>query len=238
MRGMATPRIRLLTAAAIAFALAVPLSGRNQDASALQGSEPPPNGVWVDSLDLSKTAIRRPRAQRGQATPAAPLTYKLAGASYAHALPLVSDGDVTIDLAGAATRFVAMVGVDDGAPPQPGRADAPPPPPPPAGSVVFGAWVDGRKAFESEIMRRGDAPKMVSVDLTGAKTLVLAVVDANDGTAGDNADWAGAAIVTAPGQQARISVAAPSVEQPPAIAASRTAAPMINYPRITGATPG
>ena len=88
-------------------------------------------------------------------------------------------------------------------------------------------------------MKRGDAPQPVSVDLTGAKTLVLAVVDANDGTAGDNADWAGAAIVTAPGA-AGADPASPRrrVEAPPPIAPSRIAAPMINYPRITGATPG
>jgi hypothetical protein len=56
-------------------------------------------------------------ASRGLTTPPAPLTFKLAGVTYAHALPLVSDGDLAIDLAGAATCFVAMVGVDEGAPP-------------------------------------------------------------------------------------------------------------------------
>jgi alpha-galactosidase len=240
MRRMEYQHARLgVSALALALALSVPLASRPaQDLPALQGAEPPTNGVWVDSLDLSKAPIRRPRGQRGQTTPPPPLAFKLAGVTYAHALPLQSDGDLAIDLGGAATRFVAMIGVDDGAPPQPGRADAPPPPPSPAGSVVFGVWVDGRKAFESEVMKRGDAPRTVSVDLTGAKTLVLAVIDANDGTAGDTADWAGAAIVTTAGQQARISVAPPASEQPPTIAASRTAEPMINYPRITGATPG
>ena len=58
-------------------------------------------------------------------------------------------------------------------------------------------------------MKRGDAPKLVSVDLTGAKTLTLAVIDANDGTAGDNANWAGAAIIMAPGAQAQARRRAP-----------------------------
>jgi len=166
--------------------------------------------------------------------------------TYPHALPLQSDGDVTIDLGGAAATFVAIIGVDDGPPPQPQLPPQASPPgpqrgpagPPAPGSVVFGAWVDGRKVFESDVMKRGDAPRPVSIDLAGAKQLVLAVVDANDGTAGDNAEWAGAAIIARPGQQAQIRIAPPVKGAPPAIAPSRTAAPMINYPRITGATPG
>jgi alpha-galactosidase len=103
---------------------------------------------------------------------------------------------------------------------------------------VFGAWLDGRKVFESDVMHRGDTPKPVSIDLAGARTLVLAVVDANDGTAGDTAEWSGAAIVAQPGQQSQVRVAPAVTEAQLAIAPSRTAAPMINYPRITGATPG
>jgi alpha-galactosidase len=131
-----------------------------------------------------------------------------------------------------------MIGVDDGTPPAAAAADATPPPPPPPGSVIFGVWVDGKKAFESDVMKRGDQPRLVSVDLKGARKLVLAVVDANDGTAGDNANWAGAAIVLAPGTQAKPIVAETPPAAPPRIAPSKASAPMINYPRITGATPG
>jgi alpha-galactosidase len=235
MRAMTTAR--LIPAASLSLLLTATLAGFGQDPAALQGADPPANGVWVDTLDLSKAPIRRPRPQRGQnAAAPAPLVFRLGGATYAHALPLQSDGDVAIDLGGAATRFVAMVGVEDAAPP---AATAPPnATPPPAGSVVFGAWVDGKKVFESDVMKRGDAPKPVSVDLTGARTLVLAVIDANDGTAGDNANWAGAAVIAAPGKQGSIRVAPPVVEAAPAIAPSRSSAPMINYPRITGGTPG
>src|SRR6266545_540784 len=229
---MTKPRLRFATAAALTLAVSLPLAGARQDAAALQGADPPANGIWVDSLDLSKTPIRRPRGQRGQTTPPPPLTFRLGGATYAHALPLQSDGDLTIDLGGTATKFVAMIGVDDGGTPAPNA------PPAPSGSVVFGAWVDGKKVFESNVMKRGDTPKPVSIDLAGAQKLVLAVMDANDGTAGDNADWGGAAIIAAAGKQASIRVAPPVPEATPSIAASRTSAPTINYPRITGATPG
>jgi hypothetical protein len=120
MRDMRQTR-RLLLVFAAAFALATPLAGR-QEAAVLQGADPPQNAVWVDSLDLSNAPIRRPRAQRGQ-TAAAPLVFRLGGATYAHALPLLSDGDLAIDLGGAALKFVAVVGIDDG---QPQAGGAPP----------------------------------------------------------------------------------------------------------------
>jgi len=234
---------RFLLASALTVALATPLAGSRQDSAALQGADPPQHGVWVDSLDLKDVAVRRGRGQRGSTTPPPPLVYRLGGATYTHGLPLQSDADVTIDLGGAATKFVAMIGVDDPLPQPPsatGRGPAPTAPagPPILGSVVFGAWVDGKKVFESEVMKRGDAPRPVSIDLAGAQTLVLAVIDANDGTAGDNADWAGAVVITQPDRQSQIKIAPPVREAAPTIAPSRTAVPMINYPRITGATPG
>jgi len=213
------------------------LSLSAQDAESLQKADAPPNGVWVDSLDLTAATIRRPRPQRGQSSPQ-PIAIRLGGATYAHGVPAQSDGDVTIDLGGGAARFVSMVGIDDGAAPRELPPGTPPAPPPAPGSVVFGVWVDGRKAFESDVMHRGDAPKLVSVDLKGAKRLVLSVIDANDGTGGDSADWAGAAVIKASGAQAQPKVVAPQAAAPPTIAPSHSAAPMINYPRVTGATPG
>jgi len=196
-----------------------------QDAAVFQRADAPSNAVWVDSLDLSKAAIRRPRAGRGQPTPPPALVFSLGGTTYAHALPLLSDADLTIDLKGSATKFSAMVGIDD-------TVKAP------AGSVIFGVWVDGKRAADSGVMRGGDAPKLLTADLTGAKRLVLAVIDANDGTGGDTAEWGGAMIALASGTQAKPEVIVPSAEDAPAIASSKTSSPLINYPRITGATPG
>src|SRR6185437_2177059 len=237
---MTATRHQFFLAAACAFGLAAVVIHPTlsaQDAEALQKADAPANGIWLDSLDLTNATIRRPRQGRGQTTPT-PIAIKLGGATYAHGVPAQSDGDIVVDLGGGATRFLAMVGVDDGMPPQPQRADAPAPPPPPPGSVVFGVWVDGKKVFESDVMPRGDAPKLVSVGLKGAKRLALAVIDANDGTAGDNGDWAGAAIIKASGSQRQPSVIVADPGKTPAIAPSHSAAPMINYPRVTGATPG
>ena len=230
-------RLHLHTAVATATAVCLTLFAsvpRAQEAAVLQRADAPPNGVWLDTLDLRGVQLRpQPRPQRGQTPP--PRVFALAGVTYPHAVPLRSDADMTIDLDGAA-RFMSLVGVEDA--PQPAGQAGANPQAAPAGSVVFGVWVDGRSVFDSGVMKRGDAPKLVSVDLTGAKRLVLAVVDANDGTAGDTALWAGALILTAAGTQKLPEIAAPSSGQAPQIAASRSTEPMINYPRITGATPG
>ena len=229
----------ICAAALIAFTGTYRLTA--QDAPALQSADPPANGIWVDSLDLSKAPIRRGRGQRGQTTPPAPLVFKLSGATYAHALPLTSDGDVAIDLAGHATKFVAMVGVDDGAPPQAPAAGAPPPPPPAPGSVVFGVWVDGKKVAR---LRRDEAAatrrsRCRSIS-RARRRLVLAVNDGNDGTGGDNADWARRARDHG-GQRDRRRRKSSIAPSPKRRRRSRRAAPpsrRLNYPRITGATPG
>jgi alpha-galactosidase len=205
---------------------------RAQDAAALQGTDPPANGVWVDSLDLSTLpagTIRRPRAPRGQrAGPPVPTpapVIALGGVVYPHAVPLQSsDVDLAIDLYGHAVRFASMVGIDDAI-----KAGQ--------GSVIFGVWVDGKKMADSGLMRGGDAPKLLSVDVTGAQHLVLSVIDGNDGTGFDSADWAGA-VITMRAPQERPTLVAMPVEPAPPIAASHSAEPQLNSPRITGATPG
>jgi len=233
-----SPTSQTSCASAVAVLCAAGLVGsiefgpiRAQSAPELQKSDPPAHAVWVDSLDLSKASIRRPRPGRGGrgATPPPgpppPLTFVLGGVDYPHAVPLTADSDLVIDIKGQAVRFQSMVGVDDGV--GPGR-----------GSVAFGVWVDGKKVADTGVMRGGDAAKLLSVDLAKARQLVLAVNDGNDGTANDNADWAGALITMMPSATVMPEVAPWPAEVAPAIAPSRSAEPTLNYPRITGATPG
>ena len=226
--------LRMMLGGVIAVALAA-LVGvarvETQDQTALRAADPPANGVWVDSLDLSQAQIRRPRAgrgARGQAaptTPAPPLTFSLGGIVYPHAVPLQVNADLAIDLKGRAVRFMSMVGIDDA-----NKAGQ--------GSVIFAVWLDGKKVADSGLLRSGDAPTLLSVDVTGARRLVLAVSDASDGTRDDVAEFGGALILMAPGTPERPAVTPMPVEPAPAIAPSRSAVPQINSPRITGATPG
>ena len=67
------------------------------------------------------------------------------------------------------------------------------------GSVVFGVYVlrDGKwgEAFKSGIVRGGEEPQAVSVDLRGAKGLTLTVDFADRGDELDHAVWLDARLV-------------------------------------------
>lgn len=58
------------------------------------------------------------------------------------------------------------------------------------GSVVFRVRLDGRVAWQSELVRGGEAPRALpAIELKDARELVLEVDDGGDGFAGDRADW-------------------------------------------------
>jgi len=210
-----------------------------QDLDVLRGQDAPPNAIWIDSLDLSKMVQRRqtPRAgrslasARGGARPAAgqppsppgsPIT--LGGVTYAHGIGTLSINELIIDLKGQATRFLAMVGLNDNASNQ--------------GSVTVEVWLDDKKVLITDVLRVGSPPVKVDVDLTGARFLELLIDDGNDVSTGDNADWAGGLIFLRAGATVKPeSWTFPSEPAPP-IASGWPATPRINPPRVTGARPG
>jgi len=76
-------------------------------------------------------------------------------------------------------RLTASIGVDT-------RANG--------GTVVFGVRVGERNLFRSGVLRGGEEPVSVSVDLKGATTFDLVVEDAGDGISCDQANWADARV--------------------------------------------
>jgi alpha-galactosidase len=189
----------------------------------LKGTQAPADGVWLDSLDLRLATQDLGVAQAGASSAERPLT--IAGVVYPHGVGTHSRSEMRIDLGAGAVRFLAMVGVDDEAEKH--------------GSVTFEAWLDGRKAHDSGIVRGGEPAQLFSADLTGAKVLSLIVTDAGDGSDWDHADWAGAMILLAPGVQSRPRTVVTEAEQPVLqIASGAPDEPRINGPRIIGTTPG
>jgi len=83
-----------------------------------------------------------------------------------------------------ATRFKATIGLDDEA----GKA----------GTCTFAVEVlrDGKweRVFESGVLRGGEPPQDVDVDLSGASQLRLVCTDAGDNINSDHATWAGARV--------------------------------------------
>lgn len=144
---------------------------------------PPAPDLWLDQL----TPIRE---HQGFGTLQLNRTVdtnsiRLGGKKYAHGLGTHSTsggtGEQVYELDGQFRRFTAVIGIDDETNKR--------------GSVVFQVWVDGVKRYDSGVMRGGDDPKVVDVDLTGAKALRLVVTDAGDGFEFDHADWADAHLI-------------------------------------------
>ena len=139
--------------------------------------------VWLSSLDLNQMTAgwSVPKADHEIAN--GPLS--IAKQPFAHGVGTHATSKFRVDVAGAATRFKAQVGVDDSAGSQ--------------GSVEFIVSGDGQTLWQSGVMTGGQAAKAVDVDLTGVKTLVLRVTDGGDGESNDHADWADAQIVMTDG---------------------------------------
>ena len=203
--------------------------GRAQDEAALRAAEPPPNAIWVESLDLENMTSRAP-VRVGRSTDNKPLT--LSKVVYPHGIGTHVNSQMTIDLKGAATRFVAMVGVDD----EVGKG----------GSVEFGVLVDGKTMARTNAMKGGDAPQFFSVDLTGARSLVMSAMTTRipgttwDLYGGGHADWAGAMLMLAPGAKERptsvdFSLLPPAFKLP--VVAPIPDQPVIRGPKIVGASP-
>jgi alpha-galactosidase len=208
-------------------------TSRAQESAALRASEAPPNALWLDSLDLTKMVQRRGTPRAGRSVRNRPLT--LDGVVYAHGIGTLSISEFVIDLKGQATRFVSMVGIDDEL-----KATR-------RGSATFAVWVDNKKAAETGVLRSGDPPQLISVDLTGARYLELFFDDGGDVSTDDNGDWAGAMIVLKPGATAQPEPYVRPAEPLPVIASmssgssgasSNSTKPAIHDPRVTGATPG
>jgi alpha-galactosidase len=242
MRGMVRHVIGIAALAAVITAAVVGLDAARQaqEIEILRGADAPPNAIWIDSLDLSKMVQRRqtPRAGRSLAggrggrgrgaagqpagPPGSPIT--LGGVTYQHGIGTLSINELIIDLKGQATRFLAMVGLNDNASRQ--------------GSVTVEVWLDNRKVLISDVLRVGSPPLKVDVDLTGARFLELLIDDGNDVSTGDNADWAGGLIFLKPGATEKPESWTFPTESARPIASGWPATPRINPPRITGGTPG
>ena len=216
--------IRWIACSTVVAALAISVHARQLPSEPmLRQQDPPAGAIWVDSLDLARAPIRRPRAGQGQPTPPPPLKLSLGGMEYVHGVPLNVNTDLVIDLKGAATRFTSMVGIDDL------RKSG-------AGSATFEVWVDGKLASSSGVLKSGEMPKLLTVPLTGAKQLILAVSDAGDGRRDDDVIWGGALLELAQGSQRPEVVTLPS--ETASIISTRRPEPRLNYPRIIGGTPG
>ncbi len=198
----------------------------------ITGADAPPNGVWLDALDLTRMVQRRgtPRvgksgASGGRGNPTPP-PLKLGGVTYEHGIGTLSINELIIDLKGEATRFVSMMGIDDAITRE--------------GSVTYEIWLDNKKKLITDVLKAGAPPQRVDIDVTGGHLLELVINDGGDTSNSDYADWAGAVIIMKAGSTATpVTWTFPSEPAPPIVPSTAfTGSPRLNAPFITGATPG
>jgi hypothetical protein len=106
---------------------------------------------------------------------------RLGGKSYARGLGVHSRSEVTYALNGGFQTFQAVTGVDDGV----GSG----------GSVLFRVFGDEKLLYEGPVLRGGDLPLEVKVDVKKVVLLRLEVDYADGGDAADHADWADARLL-------------------------------------------
>ncbi|HEY2807854.1 MAG TPA: NPCBM/NEW2 domain-containing protein [Steroidobacteraceae bacterium] len=223
---LATPRQRFSVMLFVTFHVLAALnsSALAEDSAALRASAPPPGAIWIESLGLDKMTQRRGRPRAGQSIRDAPIS--LGGLTYPHGIGTRSISEFVIDLHGSASRFAAMVGLDDAVTTG-------------VGTVVFEVWADDVLVASSGLIRAGEPPKLLSAELTGARVLTLLLDDGGDTSNDDEGAWGGAVLYlqqdASPGPAAYVV----PPDSPPAIAPARDLPqPAIHGPRIVGATPG
>lgn len=128
---------------------------------------------YVPYLDAG-TPYRLDRAVSGR-------PMRLAGKLYNRGVGAQSRTELTYSLEGGYQSFATMVGVDDAVAG--------------AGSVVFRVYGDDKVLFESPVLRGGDAPVEVKVNVKGVLLLRLEVDYGDNGDAADHADWADARLL-------------------------------------------
>jgi len=108
---------------------------------------------------------------------------RIGARSYARGIGTHARSQLTYQLGGAYRTFAADIGIDAAA----GQR----------GSVIFSVAVDNVTKFTSPVMKAGDLPLPIEVDVSGAHTLTLLVTPGSGSTAGDWANWAQARLVRA-----------------------------------------
>ncbi|MHB8956483.1 MAG: NPCBM/NEW2 domain-containing protein [Pirellulaceae bacterium] len=114
---------------------------------------------------------------------ATPLPLRIAEKTFQKGLGLHANADLAVSLEGRYEAFTAEVGVLSSQ--QPG------------GTVVFQVDVDGRRQYDSGVVRQGEPPRKIHVNVAGAQQLALHVTDAGDGILNDAANWGEARLLPA-----------------------------------------
>lgn len=146
---------------------------------------------------------------------------KVNGKVYERGVGTHADVSFYVALDGMVKKFDAHVGVDD----ETGGK----------GSIIIKIFGDGKVLYKSDVIRGGEEPRRVSVNVWGIKNLIVSVLSAYDGIDSDHADLLDAYFVV----EGAIPRLVPAPEEGKYILTPPLSpVPKINPPRITGVRPG
>ncbi len=175
--------------------------------------------VWLDQMDLGKMRQGYGKPQMNRSIRETPLT--IGGRKFERGVGTHARSTLWIELGGGTERFEGFAGVDD-------AANGP-------GSVVFKVFGDGRKLWDSGVMKVGQEAREFALSTEGVKSLLLQVEDGGDGISYDHANWAEARFrvtgssprpVSGPREEILLLTPKPGL------------APRVNGPSVTGCRPG
>lgn len=136
--------------------------------------------VWLDEFEVSGISTGYGSARKNKSV--SNKTLSIAGQTFTRGAGVHAPSEAHFTLGKQnSVKFFATVGADDS--------------PTDRGSVVFQVFGDGEKLYDSGIMRKGDQPKSIEVDLSDVDQVELRVTDAGDGMNFDHANWADARFV-------------------------------------------
>ena len=114
---------------------------------------------------------------------------QIGAVKFEHGVGTHAVSDILVRLPASAKTFKAKVGIDNNYDTKGEH-----------GSVEFIVEVQGKEILRTPVLRGGQPPVDVNLDLGGARELVLRVTDGGDGPSHDQADWADALVVLADGR--------------------------------------
>lgn len=132
---------------------------------------------YLDSLKTSGLNSGWGKTQKNTNINKKPLS--VGGKVYERGLGTHAEFYGKISLNKSASRFQAIVGLDDGS----------------SGRVEFQIKLDGKAAWKSGIINKGDAGKNVDLQLKGAEFMELIVTDGDNSIGSDHANWCDAKIL-------------------------------------------
>ena len=151
------------------------------------------NTIWISDLDLSLVDLEMGQAQKNKTPMGSPIV--ISGETYENGLAVSAPAKFLIELNGSAKQFSVLVGPcemrmparPEGQAPAGNNTGTPPAGAPPAGgpagntqriapSMQFYVLGDKKILWDSGVMKQGDKPQNVELDLSGINKMALVVV--------------------------------------------------------------